>query len=117
MVFDDELSGFDQYLNSTINDVFGQSDLDRYLDKPILPRDRRKGFDVLGWWNTEGASFPILRKMARDVLAVLYQPLHHNFLLARVGRLLGSHRSRLQISNLKALMCVQSWLWNDIRAL
>ncbi|KAJ9541391.1 hypothetical protein OSB04_027897, partial [Centaurea solstitialis] len=54
------------------------------------------GFDILMWWKCNGAKFPILQKIARDVLIT-------------------KTRSRQKPEIVAALMCTQSWLKKEIR--
>ncbi|KAL8100472.1 zinc finger BED domain-containing protein RICESLEEPER 1-like [Apium graveolens] len=44
------------------------SDLELYLDEPVLPWN--KDFDLMSWWRTESPKYPVLSKMARDLLAI-----------------------------------------------
>ncbi|XVF65689.1 hypothetical protein PTKIN_Ptkin09bG0269300 [Pterospermum kingtungense] len=46
-----------------------KSDLDCYLEEPLLPIDG-EFFDILGWWRVNSERFPTLGRMARDLLAM-----------------------------------------------
>ncbi|KAJ9538563.1 hypothetical protein OSB04_031296 [Centaurea solstitialis] len=52
----------------TEDDVFENTELDDYLAEKLLPNE--DGFDILMWWKCNGAKFPILQKIAKDVLAI-----------------------------------------------
>lgn len=49
---------------------FLRTEFDRYLDE-IMGDDEEK--DILIWWKLNEARFPILARMARDILAIPYQ--------------------------------------------
>ncbi|TYG77876.1 hypothetical protein ES288_D02G011000v1 [Gossypium darwinii] len=53
----------------TANEASLKSELELYLDEPLLPMDGAI-FDILGWWCDKSQKFPILAKMARDFLAI-----------------------------------------------
>ncbi|KAK8978560.1 hypothetical protein V6N11_055548 [Hibiscus sabdariffa] len=46
-----------------------KSELDRYLEEPLLPLDGAF-FDILGWWRFKSQTFPILGRIVRDLLAI-----------------------------------------------
>jgi hypothetical protein len=46
-----------------------KSKLEKYLSEDTEPEDNK--FDILGWWKVNSSRFPVLAKMARDVLAIL----------------------------------------------
>ncbi|XP_019194886.1 PREDICTED: zinc finger BED domain-containing protein RICESLEEPER 2-like [Ipomoea nil] len=45
-----------------------QTELDMYLSEGIV--EEEEYFDILGWWKINSARFPVLSKLARDVLAI-----------------------------------------------
>ena len=55
-----------------------RSELDSYLDDDVLSNLRDKQFDVLVWWKSNVAVYPILSKMARDILAISVSTFHQN---------------------------------------
>lgn len=104
------LSGFDTYVNET-NDTQTKSELDLYLEEKVLPRTAT--FDILGWWKTNGIKYPILQKIAKDILAIPISTVASESAFSTGGRLLTPHRSRLREDTLEALMCAQSWLKHE----
>ncbi|KAJ0457893.1 putative HAT dimerization domain, ribonuclease H-like superfamily [Helianthus annuus] len=60
--------------------------------------------------------YPMLQRIARDVLAIPITTVASESSFSTSGRLVSPHRSRLHPSTLEALMCAQSWLLNEIRA-
>nr|KAJ0185290.1 hypothetical protein LSAT_V11C900464230 [Lactuca sativa] len=50
------------------DDGLEKTELDDYLAEKLLPNE--EGFDILMWWKCNGSKFPILQKIARDILAI-----------------------------------------------
>ncbi|KAJ0491919.1 putative transcription factor/ chromatin remodeling BED-type(Zn) family [Helianthus annuus] len=89
-------------------------ELDHYLEEKVCPPDM--DLDILAWWKTNGLKYPMLQRIARDVLAIPITTVASESSFSTSGRLVSPHRSRLHPSTLEALMCAQSWLLNEIRA-
>ncbi|KAL6912187.1 hypothetical protein ACP4OV_000992 [Aristida adscensionis] len=47
-----------------------RSKLDTYLEDPLAPIRENDDFDVLKWWKRNEETYPVLAKMARDLLAI-----------------------------------------------
>ncbi|KAK8588990.1 hypothetical protein V6N12_023406 [Hibiscus sabdariffa] len=62
----DRLKGFDKFLHETSQSQSSISDLEKYLDEPVFPRNC--DFSILNWWRVHTPRYPILSMMARDVL-------------------------------------------------
>ena len=92
-----------------------KNELDRYLDEETLPHDENEYFDVLGWWKVAGTSFPTLRLIARDILAIPITTVASESAFSTSGRILSEHRSRLTPKMLEALMCTQSWFRHNLK--
>nr|KAJ0208840.1 hypothetical protein LSAT_V11C400193330 [Lactuca sativa] len=93
----------------------GMSELDNYLKEKLLPKDME--LDLLAWWKTNGIKYPTLQRIAKDIiLAIHVSTVALESAFSTSGRLVSPHRSRLRPKTLKALMCAQSWLLNEIRA-
>uniref|UniRef100_A0A0D3BBR6 HAT C-terminal dimerisation domain-containing protein n=1 Tax=Brassica oleracea var. oleracea TaxID=109376 RepID=A0A0D3BBR6_BRAOL len=86
---------------------FHESELDSYFKEPVL--EWSKDFDALDWWRNESSQYPILSRVARDILSV---PISRGtstrayvadkrecpeFIVALEGKLLN------------AMMCDESW--------
>uniref|UniRef100_A0A5B6YZU5 BED-type domain-containing protein n=2 Tax=Davidia involucrata TaxID=16924 RepID=A0A5B6YZU5_DAVIN len=109
----DLFSKFDLFVKMSSSNIV-KSELDYYLEENVLPRTL--DFDVLGWWKTNGVKFPTLQRIARDIFAIPVSSVASKSTFSNGGRLVSPHRSRLQPVTLEALMCAQSWLWNEINA-
>ncbi|XVF65670.1 hypothetical protein PTKIN_Ptkin09bG0268300 [Pterospermum kingtungense] len=45
-----------------------KTELDKYFQEPVISANPE--FDILDWWRQKASSFPILRRMACDILAI-----------------------------------------------
>ncbi|KAJ4723577.1 Zinc finger BED domain-containing protein [Melia azedarach] len=80
-IMDDVINIYSKYVNASYKmlDEMGRpctsqpnSELYIYLEEPKVPSIEE--FDILGWWNSKATIFPLLAKMARDILAVPISP-------------------------------------------
>ncbi|XP_019179230.1 PREDICTED: zinc finger BED domain-containing protein RICESLEEPER 2-like [Ipomoea nil] len=62
------------------------------------------------WWKSHSERFPILSKMARDVLAVPISTVASESCFSTSGRVLDPFRSSLTPKIVEALICTQDWL-------
>jgi hypothetical protein len=66
--------------------------------------------DLLVWWKASEQRFPILARMARDVLAIPISIVASESTFSTSGRILDDFRSSLTPFMLEALVCAQDWL-------
>ncbi|KAF1893549.1 hypothetical protein Lal_00002039 [Lupinus albus] len=112
-IIDDD-ANFDKYVIGNYNSSNCKSELDRYLEESLLPRTKCE-FDILNWWKTNGAKYPTLQMIAKDLLGIPISSVASESSFSTSGRFLTPHRSRLHPHTLEALMCLQDWLWTDVR--
>ncbi|KAL2247343.1 UNVERIFIED_CONTAM: Zinc finger BED domain-containing protein DAYSLEEPER [Sesamum indicum] len=71
-LFNDYKLRYGHTLQGTLESPGGKdhvkSELEKYLNEDV--EEYRKKFDILKWWKVNTQRFPILSKMARDILAV-----------------------------------------------
>ncbi|XP_076918111.1 zinc finger BED domain-containing protein RICESLEEPER 1-like [Bidens hawaiensis] len=83
------------------------SEIDEYFNEEVMFFDR---FDILVWWMVNAERFPVLSKMAKDVLAIPMSAVElmkdHNI----DGNLLGDVQSSVSPSIAEALVCSQNWI-------
>ncbi|KAH9659476.1 BED-type domain-containing protein [Citrus sinensis] len=91
----DDMGDFDAYATQNSQPISSKSDLDRYLEDPLVKRT--PDFDVLQWW-----------KMNK---AIHVTTVASESAFSTGGRTLSPHRSRLHPDTLEAIMCSQHWLW------
>ena len=85
-----------------------KSELDIYLSEDIVEED--DSFDVLRWWKVNSDRFPVLSRMARDVLAVPVSTVASESAFSTGGRVLDVFRSSLTPKIVEALVCTSDWL-------
>ena len=69
-----------------------------------------KKFDILKWWKGQSSRFPILSKLARDVLAIPISTVASESAFSTGGRVLDDFRTSLTPFMVEALVCTQDWL-------
>ncbi|CAI0391488.1 unnamed protein product [Linum tenue] len=89
-----------------------QTELENYLAEEVLPWSA--DLDVLLWWKLNGARYPILQEIARDILAVPVTSVASESSFSTSGRLLDPNRCKLHYTTIEALMCTKSWLQNSV---
>ncbi|KAL5713779.1 hypothetical protein ACHQM5_015826 [Ranunculus cassubicifolius] len=104
---DVELSGFDRFIQQTSRNYVKKRDLEYYLDEAVLPRS--KDFDILGWWKENREKYPVLSKMARDILGTP--------VLSTGGKVLDEYRSSLSPATTQALFCGKDWLRDEYKGI
>ena len=107
----DRLKGFDKFLHETSQSQSMTSDLDKYLEEPIFPRN--SDFNILNWWKVHMPRYPILSMMARDVLGTPMSTMASELAFSTGGRVLDPARAALNADTRQALICTQDWLRNE----
>ncbi|GFS45409.1 hypothetical protein Acr_00g0095920 [Actinidia rufa] len=64
----DRLTGFERFLHETSQSQNTKSDLDKYLEEPLFPRNM--DFNILNWWKVHMPRYPILSMLARNILSI-----------------------------------------------
>ncbi|XP_022717364.1 zinc finger BED domain-containing protein RICESLEEPER 1-like isoform X2 [Durio zibethinus] len=108
----DRLKGFDKFLHETSQSQGAISDLEKYLDEPVFPRNC--DFSILNWWRVHTPRYPILSMMARDVLGTPMSTVAQESAFNAGGRVLDSCRSSLTPDTREALICTRDWLWMQL---
>ena len=67
-------------------------------------------FDILRWWKLNCERFPILSRMARDVLGVPISTVASESAFSTGGQVLDAFRSSLTPKIVEALIFTQDWL-------
>nr|XP_043622006.1 zinc finger BED domain-containing protein RICESLEEPER 1-like [Erigeron canadensis]XP_043622007.1 zinc finger BED domain-containing protein RICESLEEPER 1-like [Erigeron canadensis] len=104
----DRLRGFDKFLHESSNHQSGVSDLDKYLEEPVFPRN--SDFNILNWWKVHTPRYPILSMMARDILGVPVSTLTRELSFSTGGRVVDKHLRYVDSDIRQALICGQDWL-------
>lgn len=84
-----------------------KSELDIYLGEP---RYKFPGpFDCLEWWKINSPKYPILSKMARDILAIPVTTVASESAFSAGGRVIEPHRACLKPETVQVLLCGGDW--------
>ena len=85
-----------------------KSEIGKYLLDNL---EKLGSYDILDWWKLNASKYPILSKMARDVLAIHISTVAFESAFSTSGRiLLDAFRSSLSPKKVEALVCSQNWL-------
>ncbi|KAL4554031.1 hypothetical protein LXL04_039857 [Taraxacum kok-saghyz] len=85
-----------------------KTELDKYLGEDREAMD--VNFDILKWWGINKCRYPVLSKMARDVLAIPVSSVASESAFSTGGRVLDSFRTSLTPRMVEALVCTQDWV-------
>ncbi|XP_074352561.1 zinc finger BED domain-containing protein RICESLEEPER 2-like [Apium graveolens] len=85
-----------------------KSELEEYLSEKIIAPSSK--FDVLAWWKGNSAKYPILSKMAFDVLSILISTVASESTFSAGGRVIELHRSCLKPETVEVLLCGADWV-------
>ncbi|KAL4190409.1 hypothetical protein AMTRI_Chr07g75500 [Amborella trichopoda] len=104
---------FEKFVRESSSNQARKSELDRYLEEPIFPRNL--DFNIRNWWQLNAPRFPTLSKMARDILGIPVSTVTSDSTFDIGGQVLDQYRSSLLPETIQALMCAQDWLWNELK--
>lgn len=72
-------------------------------------------YDVLSYWRVNSGKYPVLSRLARDVLASQVSSVASESAFSTSGRVLDPSRSCLTHYMIEVLMCMEQWLKCEIR--
>lgn len=110
----DRLMGFDKFLHETSQSEGSKSDLDKYLEEPLFPRNGE--FSVLNWWKVHAPRYPILSMMARNILGIPVSNVTSNSAFSASGRVHDRNWSSLNPVTVQALICAQDWIQSELES-
>ncbi|KAK1411432.1 hypothetical protein QVD17_37981 [Tagetes erecta] len=90
------------------NSVATGTELKRYILEPRVTYNKR--FDILMWWKQNAIRFPIVSRMAKDILAIQISTVASESAFSTSGRVLDPYRTRLSSNIVEALVCTQDWV-------
>ncbi|XP_021723660.1 zinc finger BED domain-containing protein RICESLEEPER 2-like [Chenopodium quinoa] len=99
---------FERYLREMKKKEPELYEVDLYLKEYFDPET--KNFDILSWWNNRKTRYPVLHKIAKDVLSIPIFSVNVANAFDIGDKILGANRSRLRPTMVEALMCTQSWI-------
>ncbi|CAN7049183.1 hypothetical protein Bca4012_073953 [Brassica carinata] len=87
---------------------FGESELDAYLKEPVM--EWNKDFKALDWWREEGHKYPILSRVARDILSIPISRATSYYAYGMDRREPPAFLVSLEAEVANAMMCSKKWL-------
>ncbi|KAJ3708949.1 hypothetical protein LUZ61_012654 [Rhynchospora tenuis] len=107
-------AGLKSYLKEKKNCDAPKSELDEYLGTDLDQASMDEEFDILTWWKVHVPKYPVLSRLARDILAVPISTVASESAFSTSGRVLTPIRSSLSDESIEALLCTQDWLRTSI---
>ena len=86
-----------------------QTDFEQYIKDPLLTWKEGDYFDILSWWKTHSTKYPILGRLARDVLAIPTSTVASESTFSAGGRAVDKYH-RLDPQVVEALICSKDWI-------
>ncbi|KAL6547601.1 hypothetical protein OROHE_009306 [Orobanche hederae] len=84
------------------------SELERYMSEQLGVEE--DDLDALDWWRLNGHRYPIISRMARDILAIPLSTVASESAFSAGGRTFDQFRSSLNPLTVQALICTQDWI-------
>ncbi|PWA44422.1 zinc finger BED domain-containing protein RICESLEEPER 2 [Artemisia annua] len=91
------------------------TELTRYLNEPRIRFT--SDFDILDWWKLNAPRFPIVARMAKDILAIQITTVASESAFSTGGRVLDPYRTNLSYALVEALICTQDWVRKSKKAI
>ncbi|KNA20152.1 hypothetical protein SOVF_055050 [Spinacia oleracea] len=105
--FDD----YDHFVGTSSRSQVGKSQLEMYLDDDAL--DLNSELDVLEFWHQSSVRYPVVSKMARDLLTIPVSTVASESAFSFGGKTVSASRSSLKSKTIQALICLQDWHRGD----
>jgi hypothetical protein len=83
------------------------SELGKYLEEETVPVSTH--LDILKYWKSSSATYLILARMARDILAIPASTVVSESTFSSGEKLISEYRSRLTSETVETLVCLQDW--------
>ena len=99
------MSVITQQINSEGGTV--KSEVDKYLSEDNEPDT---GFDILKWWKANLTRFPILSRLARNLLVIPITSVASKSAFSAGGRTLDDFRISLTPRMVERLVCANDWI-------
>uniref|UniRef100_A0A803KYL0 Transposase n=1 Tax=Chenopodium quinoa TaxID=63459 RepID=A0A803KYL0_CHEQI len=111
--FDD----YDHFVGTSARSQVGKSQLEMYRDDDAL--DLNSQLDILEFWHQSSVRYPVVSKMARDLLTIPISTVASESAFSIGGKTVSASRSSLKSKTIQALVCLVSvccWLFGSVVA-
>ncbi|GKD21380.1 zinc finger BED domain-containing protein RICESLEEPER 2-like protein [Tanacetum coccineum] len=98
------------------NDRLPSNEYERYVTTDFISHlltDEFATFDVLGFWKSKEIQFPVLSRMAQDILSIQAISIAFDFAFSTSGRVLSIRRTRLTQASLEMTILDEEVLVNE----
>lgn len=82
------------------------SEIVKYFNDELII-ETKVDFDALAWWKGNGSKFPVLSKLAKDIVVILVLTVSSEQAFSISGRVIDSFRSSLTPKTMEALIYAQ----------
>ncbi|GJU61935.1 zinc finger BED domain-containing protein RICESLEEPER 2 [Tanacetum coccineum] len=82
----------------------GEDELTKYLKESRLELEDDEDFDILNWWKLNSPRFPIVSRMAKDILSIQVSTVASESAFSASGRILDPYRNALAPNIVEALI-------------
>lgn len=106
----DTRAGLRDFIKSKKSSEPNKSEIDAYFEDALDEASVDDDFDILAWWKLKAPKYPMLARLARDILAVPISTVASESTFSTSGRTLSPTRSSLSDETVEALICSQDWL-------
>ncbi|XP_009595900.1 zinc finger BED domain-containing protein DAYSLEEPER-like [Nicotiana tomentosiformis] len=106
----DEMDEFDMF-ESPSEFCLEKTQLDLYLEEPLLVRKGNENLDVLIFWKDNRSKYPELSLMARDLLSIPISTVVSESAFSVVGRVISKFQISILPENAKAKLCSRDWIY------
>lgn len=101
---------FEDFADSVIVEDKAKSDLDYYIEEPRFRVGVGIEFDVLQWWKANEPKFPILSKLAKDVLSIPITTVASEATFSAGKRVIDPKRASMKVETVEMLLCGGDWV-------
>ncbi|XP_058782364.1 zinc finger BED domain-containing protein DAYSLEEPER-like [Vicia villosa] len=98
------------FLETIVGNINSKSDLELYLEEPPLKVPRKTKFDVLTWWIGNEAKYPVLSKLAKDILNVPVTTVAFETTFSAGKRVIDQKRSSMETKTVEMVLCGGDWV-------
>lgn len=96
------------FLNVGGKSMSVENELKRYLREGVVTYT--KDFDILQWWKHNNMRFPIVSRMAKDILGIQISTMASESAFSTSGRILDVYRTNLSSTIVEALVFTKDWV-------